>query len=276
MDFRACGQDTPVPSYRLVQPSYILLKISSIFSVLKYDINVGTGEWRYKTSTRAAILHFANCAMTVAKAAQLVYPSILLFRSIEIDAQAVTPLVAVLGSQCLLLVSLIWNLEVHRHEDELLVLLRWLKLPHQQHTTNVKVLQSVARTRQNCGLPFVRNVCRLVQSRFEAYVRATLADFSKLRESFSVRDVLVLAAPFAVGAIGLAAISCVLIDKPMEAMLLYAFPNPAGAFTSIACKVFDISVVSFVTLSLHAVFFVSSLFQCVFNRRLSHLFRQAW
>ena len=106
----------------------MLLKISSILSFIQYDVNLETGELGVRTSTLSAFLHSVNIVLSLIKGSQLLYSFNMLAQSISTNSKAVTPVVTILIAQGLLITGFIWNWELHRRADELLVLFRSIKL----------------------------------------------------------------------------------------------------------------------------------------------------
>ena len=275
MDSCACGKSAIVPAYRLVQPSYILFKISSFLSVLQFEVNVKTGDLHFKPSSRLSrFLYCVNYSVVFTKVIQLSY-SIFQFW-IETNLDAVTPFVTVLLLLCLVIVGLVWNVEIQKHKNEFTILHKSLQLQHSLST--VKMLGPVKIRERSQLLALLKIQVHMVKSKLQSYCRALVNDLHQLNAHFSVRDVLALIPPFAIPVIMLLGLVCVIVNEPVEALVLSIFPTlpkPQFLIISIGSKIFDCIVVAFVGLTLHGGFYISTLIQSVYHRRLNHLFEEA-
>ena len=281
MDSCACGKAAPVPSYRLVQPSFVLAKISRLLLFTRCDTNVKTGEISFNSSKIPAFLHNVTYVLVLIRGGFLAPFLFFLCRSIGTDSKALTTFLVLLLFYANLVVGFHWNCELHNHLDNLLVLLRSLHLERgAAKFLNSSASSSRGNTR-TCMFPKLQQILRQIRMskhQIQAYYYEVKADLSALAvQGFSLHDAVVLALPFAMVLAQLILFACIILNKPEILMLSSSLPSSWTELAAIrlACKVYDCWVTAFAVMSLHLGFFIGAVVQCVYHKRLQHLLQEA-
>ena len=259
-------------TYRLVQPSFVLLKLADLFGVNRLQVSVSSGKLEPKDpSLLLRIWHI----VLVVKIVQLLISLVRVLYYSNFNSKFIERTLLLSMVTCLAAVGLNWSLAMNQNICDLIIILRPLQNLEHSGVSGSRSKRSEAFEKINqksfCTKQIDKlvNLCRHVLK----YIKAFYADFSHLRPTFTIHDVLTIGVPFAICSLLPVACFCIVIGEPHDLFFQSLLPPDWQALKAvrIAMGFFDLTAVSFGALTFQWGFFSLCAILAVYTRELQNL-----
>lgn len=230
-------------TYRLVQPSYAILKIGSMIGAVPFHVNVECGSLQPRTTPSSRFVLRIYRVILLLKMMQLLNSIVRLSQSVMESSMSLNNTVIAIIVLVLSVLCMVWSLEFEKHHIDLILLQENLRKVGEMDVGSFAELDD---RKKNVFTRFCQRLLR-IYGRVVLYLRAVYNDFARCFPTFSSHDILTIIVPVAIPSFLCVGSLCAILGEPefvFAASLLNERFKGIWGFGAVTV-LFDITVFTF-------------------------------